>query len=155
MDIAEFWDAARVSDDLNPAKAVMGITVAGSIPPPSWSFGDTPEMADRLAQLVEDGTKTATAGALRDYEDEDEPLPTVGDLAIVLDGQDRPRALIRCTDVRIVPFDEVDAAHAHAEGEGDRSLESWREGHRAFFERNGGFEPSMPLVCEYFEVIYP
>ena len=33
-----------------------------------------------------------------------------------------PRAVLEVTGVDVVPFDEVTAEHAHAEGEGDRSL---------------------------------
>lgn len=144
MDIATFWDAARakVGEQL-PAEA-----------PQAWSFGDGPEMADRLGKLVVSGAKTATASAQRQYDEANEPLPVPGDLSIILDGRDRPLAVIRTTDVQVVPFDQVDADHAHAEGEGDRTLEAWHEGHAHFFERNGGFDPAMPIVLERFEVLY-
>lgn len=144
MDIATFWDAARakVGDQL-PAEA-----------PQAWSFGDSPEMADRLGKLVVSGAKTATASAQRQYDEAGEPLPQAGDLAIILDGRDRPMAVIRTAEVRVVPFNEVDAEHAQAEGEGDRTLEAWQEEHAHFFESNGGFDPAMPLVLERFEVLY-
>jgi uncharacterized protein YhfF len=35
-------------------------------------------------------------------------------------------------------FDEVDEAFAHDEGEGDRSLQYWREAHQRYFTRLGG-----------------
>nr|BFF20798.1 hypothetical protein GCM10025730_43190 [Promicromonospora thailandica] len=58
-----------------------------------------------------------------------------------------------------VPFDEVDEDFAAAEGEDDRTLESWRAGHEAYFRRTLGegreFTPDMPLVCERFELLYP
>ncbi len=41
---------------------------------------------------------------------------------------------------------------ALAEGE-DEDLAGWRAGHRAYFERNGGFSPDMPLVWERFALI--
>lgn len=155
MDISQFWEDARTAAKLNPLHELWGPRVSGTVAPESFAFGDTPEMADELAALVVEGTKTATAGALADYEASDEPLPSRGDLFIVLDGQGAPRALIRTTEVRVVPFDEVDGDHAAAEGEGDGSLEYWRAGHQAFFERTIGFDPQMPVVLERFELLYP
>ncbi len=69
------------------------------------------------------------------------------------------RCVIRTTAVEIVPFDAVDADFAYDEGEGDRSLEYWRDAHWAYFtqELAGlGLEAThdMPEVCERFEVIY-
>ena len=50
----------------------------------------------------------------------------------------------------------MDAEHAAAEAEGDGSLASWRDGHRAFFERTGSaFADDMPVVLERFELLYP
>lgn len=40
---------------------------------------------------------------------------------------------------------------ALAEGEND--LEGWRNDHRAFFQRNGGFSPQMQVVWERFALI--
>lgn len=125
--------------------------------PESWAFGDHARLADELLALVLDGTKTATAGALADYEVHDEQLPEPGDLAIVLDGAGEPRALLRVTHVEVRPFSEVDAEHAWLEGEGDRSLAHWREGHERFFARASvdGFDPAMPVVLERFVVLHP
>lgn len=125
--------------------------------PDSWAFGDHAQLADELLALVLDGTKTATAGALADYEGHDELLPEPGDLGIVLDGSGEPRALLRVTHVEVRPFSEVDAEHAWLEGEGDRSLEHWREGHERFFARASvdGFDPAMPIVLERFVVLHP
>ncbi len=86
-------------------------------------------------------------------------LPEPGVLGIVLDGEGHPRALVATTEVQVVPFDEVGEDHALAEGEGDRTLASWREGHERFFRDNDphgrGFRPDMPVVLERFEVLYP
>ena len=70
----------------------------------------------------------------------------------------RPRALIRTDRVEVVPFDQVDAEHAWLEGEGDRSLEHWREAHRRFFAEQAthayGVSDVMPVVLERFELLY-
>lgn len=119
---------------------------------PAWAFGDTPEMAEELLELVLQGVKTATSSALEDYG-EDEAIAEAGAVEVVLDGAGVPRAAIRIVSVEIRRFDEVDAEFAAAEGEGDRSLAYWRTAHEEFFSRYGLFRPDMPIVCERFELI--
>ena len=52
----------------------------------------------------------------------------------------------------------MDAEHAEAEGEGDRSLEFWRRVHEDFFTRHAshdrGFAADMPVVLEDLRVVY-
>lgn len=158
-EIAAFWADARIRANLNRISAIAGPGVVDSLPPPAWAFGATPAQADELLELVLAGTKTATAGAYDDDAADEEPLPQPGDLAIVLDGAGHPRALLATTDVRVVPFDEVDADHAWAEGEGDRSLSTWRRVHERFFTEHAdhdlGFRPDMPVVLERFTRLVP
>ncbi|WP_149083667.1 MULTISPECIES: ASCH domain-containing protein [Microbacterium] len=127
--------------------------------PEAWGFGATPEHADELLELVLAGIKVGTASSLWDYEESGEPLPTVGELSIILDGAGTPRAVIETTAIDIVPFDEVDEAHAFAEGEGDRTLAHWRDVHerywRAHSENPRGHAPDMPVVCERFRLLLP
>ena len=125
----------------------------------AWDFGDSPQMADELGGLVMAGVKTATCSALWEYEADGEPLPQVGGLSIILDGAGQPLCLIETVEVTIRPYDQVDAAFAYAEGEGDRSLDYWRAAHRRFFSRTlpaigRQFDQTMPLVCERFRVVY-
>lgn len=149
-----FWRDAQIRGGLNPAGAYLGRTVAESLPPPAWSFGRNPAEADALVELVLAGTKTATSSARREYDDEGEELPTPGLLAILIDGADHPRALIRTTEVEIVRFDKVSEQHAHAEGEGERTLDHWRRVHAEFFTSSqGGFDPAMLVVLERFVVL--
>lgn len=157
-EIAEFWESARIQAGLGRIAVVGGLTVAEGVAPVAWSFGDTPELADELLTLVLDGTKTATSSALSEYDDEDAPLPREGDLSIVVDGAGHPKALIRTTEVAVVPFGEVTEEFATAEGEGPRTLESWRTEHTAFFRRALGLETvpeDFMVVTERFELLYP
>jgi uncharacterized protein YhfF len=122
-------------------------------------WGDSPQLADELGALIAEGTKTATCSALWEYEAEGSPLPETGSKTIVLDGNGDPVCIVETTEVEVRPSDEVDVRFAYEEGEGDRSLEYWREAHWRFFSRalpNIGKEPApdMPLVCERFRVVY-
>ena len=122
-------------------------------------FGDSPQMADELGTLVADGTKTATCSALWEWEAEGSALPAMGEKTVVLDGSGKPLCIIETTEVKVRPYEEVDASFACEEGEGDRSLKYWQEAHWRFFSRtlpNIGREPApdMPLVCERFRVIH-
>ncbi|KRF17895.1 hypothetical protein ASG90_06090 [Nocardioides sp. Soil797] len=153
--IESFWADAKVRANLNRLRAYTGSNAQESLRPPAWSFGATADQADRLLALVLDGTKTATSSALRDYDSGEEPVPTVGTLSIITDGAGMPRALITTTDVRIVPFGDVDAEHARLEGEGDLSLEHWRDVHHEFFTETGGeVTDDTEIVMERFKVLW-
>lgn len=154
LTVSEFWELARVAAHLNPMPGYFPEVLAGTLPPPAWAFGDSPELADELVELVERGVKTATSTAMAEFEAAGEPVPEVGDLSIVLDGRGHPRVLLRTTEVAVAPFDQVDADHAAAEGEGDGSLENWRVEHRKYFSRTGAFADDMAVVLERFEVLY-
>lgn len=180
--IAAFWADARIRGKLNRVGEVLGSGISDTVPPPAWAFGDDARTADQLLDLVLEGRKTATASALRDYEEEargiaraqaqdegtpegdvlvdtdlDLALPSPDLLSIVLDGAGRPRALIRTTDVRVVRFADVPAEHARREGEG--SLEHWRRVHQEAFRRSSPtgepVDDDTLVVLERFEVLVP
>ena len=124
-----------------------------------FAFGFSPADADEIAQLVVDGTKTATGSVLWSYDHGRKPLPVVGDLWIVIAGSGAPVCIIQTTEVRIIPFDEVTADYAWEGGEGDRSLASWREIYWEYIERECqriDVPPNTkaPLVMERFRVAY-
>jgi uncharacterized protein YhfF len=127
--------------------------------PSAWGFGIGPEMADELGRLVVEGTKTATCSSLWEMEHDGEPVPCPGDPSIILDGRNNPLCIIETTEVEVKPFDSVDDRFAYDEGEGDRSLATWRAVHWRFFSRTLaaiGRAPdgAMPVVCERFRVVW-
>lgn len=122
-------------------------------------FADTEPVADELAALVLAGTKRATASLLWMYEHEKQPLPTVGGVSVVTLWSGEPVCVIETRDVEIVPFEKVTQEFARLEGEGDKSLEHWREVHWKFFvsecaQIGRSPSPDMEVVCEQFVVVY-
>jgi uncharacterized protein YhfF len=157
-ELEHFWALARRHARMETLPGYLASNMGELVVPPAWTFGGTPEQADELLTLVLTGTKTAAASALWEFEADDEPLPEVGSLAIVLDSAGHPHALLRTSDVRIVPFDQVEEEHAFLEGEGDRSLAYWRTAHEHYLQGDDahprGFNQSMPVVLERFELLY-
>ncbi len=142
------WEAFRDTSPDSPAE------YAGVI---RFSEG---AMSDTLADLVVNGPKRATCALLRDWETGIEPVfPEPGMFWVIVDGADRPRAVVRTTAVDIRPFGEVDAAFAWEEGEGDRTLPDWREAHMAYFSRQAAaegfvFDDATPVVLERFVLVW-
>lgn len=151
--IEEYWQVFITADETRTREYLnRGYT--------SWYFGDGEEMANELGALVVAGVKTATASLLWSYEADGESIPQVGDLSVVTDFHGNPMCIIETTEIRICPFNQVNAQFAYDEGEGDRSLEYWREGHWLFFSRECAAiecEPDeeMKVVCERFRKVYP
>ena len=122
------------------------------------TYGDAPELSRELVALIRGGRKRAGTSLLWAHEVEGEPLPELGEVDVVVDHEGEPVAVTRVTSVFVVPFDEVDAAYAAVEGEGDGSLAHWRAAHWDVFGRECariGRVPTedMPVVCCVFEVL--
>ena len=122
-------------------------------------FGDSPEMADELLELILIGEKTATCSSLWEWEYDNEKIPYAGMKSLILNGNDEPKCIIETSEVIIKNYCDVDEHFASAEGEGDKSLEYWRDAHKRFFTRSLAridreFSEDMPLVCERFKVVF-
>ncbi|MGW7516243.1 ASCH domain-containing protein [Streptomyces sp. NPDC054796] len=130
---------------------------------PRAEFGFPGPLRDKLVNAILVGAKTATTSLLADYESDGEPLPVVGNRYVVIDSDERPVAVIRLTDVQIVPLTEVGWEHVRDEGEGYRSVAEWRGGHEEFWEsdevRESLGDPGLTVnnntlvVAERFRVI--
>jgi len=118
----------------------------------TFKFGDSEGLSQRLIALVRSGKKTATCGALRDFEDGGEALPVVGRRDIALNWDGSPALVVETTEVTVQKFCDVTEAFALAEGENE-TRDGWARDHEAFFARSGGFDPDMMLVCERFELV--
>jgi uncharacterized protein YhfF len=125
-----------------------------------WHFGNTDAMAKELCSLVLQGKKTATAALPWEYEDKPEDAPVLHGYSVVTDFAGNPQCVLRTTEIRVLPFNRVDAEFAFDEGEGDQSLDYWREVHWDYFSRQcarSGKEPTPEMLvnCERFELLYP
>ncbi|EOW1565231.1 ASCH domain-containing protein [Listeria monocytogenes] len=125
----------------------------------AWAFGNSAQMANELGGLVMDGIKTGTSSLFYWYDQGGETMPSVGSHVVLLDGEEEAIGIIKLINVTIMPFNEVPKTFAYLEGEGDRTLEYWREVHTSFFsnecvELGIPFEEDALVVCEEFEVVY-
>src|SRR6185436_17468949 len=123
-------------------------------------FANTPQAATKVGKLVRDGVKTTTSSLLWGPEHIGEPLPKVGNIELIMDGNNEPLCIIELTEVEIKPFNSVDEQFAFEYGEGDRTLAFWLSDNWDFHSRwclEIGCEPSetMPIVFQRFRVLYP
>ncbi len=118
----------------------------------TFKFGDNQKLCEDLLALVRSGVKTATCGSLEDYPEGSAEMPKPGRQDIALEWDGRPALVIETVDVTTQRYIDVPEEFALAEGENE-TLDGWREDHRRYFERNGGFDPEMMLVCERFRLV--
>ena len=148
--VVSFWNEfLRHNPQLDP-----------TTPYEAWYFGDSPELAGELCALVMAGKKTATASLVWEYEADGEAIPQSGGYSVITTFAGLPQCVLQTTEIRTLPFDEVDAQFAADEGEGDLSLDYWRQAHWRFFSRTCariGRQPDqmMLVVCERFRLVYP
>jgi uncharacterized protein YhfF/RimJ/RimL family protein N-acetyltransferase len=147
--VAAFW-----------AEFCRAASVPEATPYQAWYFGDSPEMAHELVELVLQGPKRATAGAAWAVDLEPDLGAVPHGYSVVTEHDGTPRCVIRTTTLERRALNAVDAQFAWDEGEGDRTLADWLDGHRRFFTRECAhagvpFAEDMPVQLERFELLYP
>jgi uncharacterized protein YhfF/GNAT superfamily N-acetyltransferase len=147
--VAAFW-----------AEFCRAASVPEATPYQAWYFGDSPEMAHELVELVLQGPKRATAGAAWAVDLEPDLGAVPHGYSVVTERDGTPRCVIRTTQLERRALNQVDAQFAWDEGEGDRTLADWLDGHRRFFTRECAregvpFAEDMPVQLERFELLYP
>lgn len=147
--VQKFWEEFCVENKTN-----------AETPFQVWYFGNTSEMAQELLELVLEGKKTATASLVWEYENNSQDAPVLDGLSVVTDFEGNPKCVVQTTELRVAAFNEVDADFAFDEGEGDQSLDYWRQAHWDFFAKECielGKAPDleMPVICERFKLLYP
>lgn len=132
--VEAFWRQAVFKAHINHMPTYFGPTPLESVRPPAWSWGETAAEADAFVEAVVSGRTTALAVPEKEYAGSEEPWPEVGEMGIVLDGAETPRALIVVTDVALLPLADVDPAATLVNG--------------------GGLPAESPIVVQQIRVLY-
>ncbi|WP_420321117.1 ASCH domain-containing protein [Flagellimonas sp.] len=122
-------------------------------------FCDNEKDANDCVNLVCKDVKRATSHSLLGLQNRKEPMPRIGDFAVVTDWSGKAKCVIRTTSVKLVPYFAVNSEHARLEGEGDKSLEHWQKTHWDYYTRelsefNKIPRESMIVVFEEFEKVF-
>lgn len=91
-------------------------------------------LRDQLVGAILSGEKTPTTSLVAGYELDREPLPAVGDRAVVIDSAGEPVCIEEISEVRVARLADVDLDHAVAEGEGFTTVADWRAEHEKFWQ---------------------
>ena len=123
------------------------------------AFAGNKDMTDELLKLYLCGKKTAGSSIVEDYLSTGEALPQVGNFWIYLDSSSEPCCILRTEKIVINKFKSVPAEIAIAEGEGDLSLESWRQIHgeiySPFLSKWGIANiDDARVITEFFQLVY-
>jgi uncharacterized protein YhfF len=144
-------------EEISPRLQALGIRIpSGKVT--VGSFGDSEALSEELLALMRAGRKRGGASLLWAHEFEQQAIPEVGDIEIVVNHRNEPVLVTRIVKVQVLPFNQVGADFAAREGEGDSSLTYWREAHWAYFGREcqrigRTATETMPVVCASFEVL--
>jgi uncharacterized protein YhfF len=121
-------------------------------------FGDTETMTTQLSALIISGEKTITAGSPWLVAADPSRQAFEGGYSVMTDAAGAPLAVLRTTQLRTVPFDQVTEEDSRYEGKPVRPLAVWRSVHKAFFERmlqplGKRWTSDMPVTLERFELV--
>jgi len=148
QEVLDFWK--KVKDE-------TGITGGFA---DAWGFGDNPELIGELLSYVLSGIKRTGTSLCIETELDGWPEPKVGEFNIILEGKNKPAAVIKTISIRNVKYRDVDADHAYWECEDDRTLESYFREHDKYYKRRSeslGFKfiRDMEVILERYELVYP
>lgn len=120
----------------------------------SIEFGTPGASRETLVGLVLHGNKRATAGLLKDYEAESEPVEHVGELLAMPDNNGTHVGTLRVTRVEVLRFADVPDEFALAEAEGDLDAADFRASHLAYWSATGETVTDDTLVVTiYFDLL--
>jgi uncharacterized protein YhfF len=148
--VEQFWQKfCDQNKDVNPNESFQ-----------TWFFSNNQQSAKELSELVLAGKKHATASLVAVNEMKPEIAPINNGYSVVTDFNGEPQCIVQTTEIRYLPFDEVDAEFAFDEGEGDQTLEDWREAHWQYFSKEAAelgveFNEKSLIACERFTLLFP
>ena len=124
------------------------------------TFGDPryAEYGDHVTQLAIDQVKRATAHLAMDFELNQVARRETGDYWIILWESFKPACVLEIVNVEVRPFRDVDQTFASREGEGDGSLQYWKQCHEEYFnlqlaDWGTPWSEDLPVVLESFELV--
>jgi uncharacterized protein YhfF len=161
------WVPMRELTDATPhADALWALyidTMLGGWEPPTravdvFAFGREPHEQANRAHLVAKGAKRATTGWIDAERARGNIIPSPGLVSILTDGFGFPVCAIQTDRVDDVRFRDVGEDVARADGEGDLSLEGWRERQRRTYEGDAAkqdrrFGDDALVYVEHFRVL--
>ncbi len=118
----------------------------------TFRFGEDKELSQRIIALVRAGKKTATCEAMRAFTEEGDAMPMVGRRDVALNWDGTPAVMVETMEVKILKFNEMDAARVADMGE-FRDLNDWRRIYSAYFAETGGFSEDLEIMCERFRMV--
>ena len=81
-------------------------------------------------------------------------LPVIGEESIICYDDETEACIIKTVDYTIVKFNEMTENYAKLEGEGDLSLNYWKNVHYDFFKSiDSTFNDESKILFEIFEVV--
>lgn len=112
-------------------------------------------LSDRLAQMVLDGTKSGSVSSYHAYIFDNDKLPEVGDMYMVLNAKEEPVAITENVKVEIIKFGELNEEYSTRMGE--KSFHVWRKVQENYFRSECEafgipFNEEYPVVFETFEL---
>jgi len=120
----------------------------------SIEFGTPGESREKLNNFVLHGNKRATAGLLKDYKEEGEPLEHIGEQLAMLDNDGAHIATLEVTRVEVLRFIDVPDEFALTEAEGDLNAADFRASHFSFWSNEGEeINDDTEIVTLYFNLI--
>ena len=123
---------------------------------PRFELASPGPLRDQLVAAVLTGAKTSTSSLLVEYDPADDPVPWVGQRAVLVDSELRSVGIVEVTEVRQLPLGEVDLDFAREEGEGYESVAAWRDAHERYWHANVpgiDLDDSTVVIAERFRLV--
>lgn len=147
--VEAYWQAFRRYEGLNSSRYEV------------TSFKTPPEAADSLLELMIAGVMRATASPMPIFGPQhEEPVPEVGDYAVLLDTHNKPQLIWRTVGTSVGPLSSVTDRFIWQSGDGSGERENWLAQIGSNFRRNAkqyDFEmhADIETVFETLEVVWP
>jgi len=127
--------------------------------PKVMHFFDNEKDANHSLDLVINKTKKAMSQSLLGLQNRNEPLPKIGSFIVLTDWEGTAKCIVKTTSVKLKPLFSIDGDYAQLEGEGDKSLDHWKNIYWNYFTRELATfkrvpKESMIVVCVTFEKVY-